>query len=223
MGAITFGIPKELVMHLKRIFNVETFVETGTFKGKTTTWASTQFKNVYTVEFSESLFKDVVKNLSKYSNIKCFFGSSPARLPEILNQLKAPAIFWLDAHWCGGSTYGAGDECPLMEEIELVISQKHQHIIMVDDARLFLKPPSKFHSGDQWPGLDEIVGLLSKRTGFYTFCSEDVIVSIPVSGKEALQPYFNHIHETEFPGGGIVSNLKFASRNIMRKWKLGGD
>lgn len=218
MGAITFGIPKELVLQLRNIFQVDVFIETGTFKGKTTAWAAKNFKKVFTVEYSSILYEAALKNLSKYQNIKCFFGSSPARLPEILSQLDAPAIFWLDAHWCGGSTYGAGDECPLLDEISLVIQKPENHIIIIDDARLFLKPPSKFHSGDQWPGLDEIVGLLSKRAGFYTFASEDVIVSIPIAGKEKLRSYFNKIHETEFPGGGIISNIRFAVRNIVRKW-----
>ncbi len=221
MGAITFGIPKDLVLQLKSIFTIDAFIETGTFKGKTTTWAAKNFKTIFTVEFSKTFYDAAVKNLAQYPNISCFFGSSPERLPEILKQLHAPAIFWLDAHWCGGSTYGAGDECPLLEEITLVMAQKENHIIIIDDARLFLKPPSRHHSGEQWPGLDEIVGLLSQRKGYYTFCCEDVIVAIPMEGKDKLQAYFNRIHETEFPGGGIISNLKFAARNIGRKWKKG--
>jgi hypothetical protein len=218
MGAITFGIPKELVLELRNIFLIDAFVETGTFKGETTIWAAKNFKNVFTVENSLILYEEAQKKLSKYPNIKCLFGSSPARLPEIINTLDKPAIFWLDAHWCGGSTYGAGDECPLLNEISLVIKNNESHIIIIDDARLFLKPPSKFHSGAQWPGIDEIIGLLSQRSGFYTFSSEDVIVSMPFGGKEKLQSYFNKIHETEFPGGGILRNLKFAARNIFRKW-----
>jgi hypothetical protein len=218
MGAITFGIPKELVKNLQTIFQIEDFIETGTFKGKTTSWAAKNFKNVFTVEYSKVIFEAAVKSLSIYPNIRCFFGSSPERLPEILSQLNSPAIFWLDAHWCGGTTYGISDECPLLNEIELVLKHPEKHIILIDDARLFLKPPSKHHSGDQWPGLDEIVGLLSKRPGFYTFTCEDVIVSIPIDGQDKLQSYFSRIHETEFPGGGIFSNLKFAARNIIRKW-----
>ena len=218
MGAITFGIPKELVLQLREIFQIEVFIETGTFKGDTTSWAAKNFKKVITVEYSSVFYEAALKNLSKFQNIKCFFGSSPARLPEILSQLNTPSIFWLDAHWCGGSTYGAGDECPLLDEISLIIERPEKHIIIIDDARLFLKPPSHLHSGDQWPGLDEIVGLLSKRPGFYTFSSEDVLVSIPIEGKEKLQSYFDRIHETEFPGGGVIGNLKFALRNIIRKW-----
>jgi hypothetical protein len=218
MGAITFGIPKKLVLRLKDIFQIDVFVETGTFKGETTSWAAGNFGKVYTVEFSSVLYDTAFKRLSKYQNVKCYFGSSTKRLPEILSQLNETAIFWLDAHWCGGITYGAGEECPLLNEIALIIQQNENHIIIIDDARLFLKPPSRFHSGDQWPGMDEIIGLLSKRSGFYTFSSEDVIASMPIAGKEKLKIYFNKIHETEFPGGGIIKNLKFAARNIFRKW-----
>ena len=219
MGAITFGIPKELVLQLKDIFKVTNFIETGTFKGRTTLWASKNFQQVFTVEYSSSLYEAAVKQFAGNPNITCLFGSSPVKLPEILDQLSTPAIFWLDAHWCGGSTYGEGDECPLIDEITLILQKPQNHIIMIDDARLLLKPPSKIHASDQWPGLNEIISLLSTRPGYYTFTCEDVIVSIPIEGKQKLQPYFNRIHETEFPGGGIVKNLKFALRNIIRKWR----
>jgi hypothetical protein len=219
MGAITFGIPKELVIELKNIFKINDFIETGTFKGGTTYWASKIFKNVFTVEYSSVLYKAAVLKLSNCRNVTCYFGNSPSQLPQIISQLNSPAIFWLDAHWCGGSTYGVDDECPLLEEISLIIEQNENHIIIIDDARLFLKPPSKLLSSDQWPGLNEILCLLLKRPDFYTFVSEDVIVSIPNWGKSNLKTYFNKIHETEFPGGGILSNLRFALRNILRKWR----
>jgi hypothetical protein len=35
MGAVTFGIPKKLVILIKEYFSIEMFVETGTFRGKT--------------------------------------------------------------------------------------------------------------------------------------------------------------------------------------------
>lgn len=219
MGAITFGIPKDLVLQLKNIFQINDFIETGTFKGKTTSWAALNFDRVFTIEYSEKLYEAAQQKFIKSPNIKCFFGSSPSKLPDVLKQLHSPAIFWLDAHWCGGDTYGAEDECPLLNEIALIIQQSEKHIIIIDDARLFLKPPSKFHSNDQWPGLNEIISLLLSREDFYSFCCEDVIVSMPTIGKEKLQPYFNRIHANEFPGGGIISNLKFAALNIYRKWR----
>ena len=83
----------------------------------------------------------------------------------------------------------------------------------------FLKPPPKPQNPDLWPGLKEILDLLNRDEKYFTFVSEDVIVSLPLSGKKALQPYFDEIHKNEFPGGGIISNILFACRNIYRKWE----
>ena len=44
MGAVTFGIPKKLVLLIKEHFSIEVFVETGTFKGKTSVWAAGIFQ-----------------------------------------------------------------------------------------------------------------------------------------------------------------------------------
>jgi hypothetical protein len=106
-----------------------------------------------------------------------------------------------------------------MEEIAHVMSSSENHIIIIDDARYFLKPPSSLHISKQWPGLNEIVPALMKKPNYYTFVSEDVIVSAPETVKELLIPYFKIIHQNEFPGSGIMRNLKFAMRNVVQKWK----
>ena len=218
MGAGTFGIPKELVLNLQKIFNIEIFVETGTFKGGTTSWDARYFNKVITIENSTELFDSARKYLSKFNNIQCVFGNSGIKLNEVIKQLDKPAIFWLDAHWCGGLTFGSDYECPLIEEIAYVCNDNKEHIIIIDDARYFIKPPKGVHSTVQWPGLNEIIPALMRNNGYYTFVCEDVIVSLPERGKDLLQPYFNAIHDHEFPGGGILSNLIFAYRNIKKKW-----
>jgi hypothetical protein len=218
MGAVTFGIPKRLVTLIKEHFAIDTFVETGTFKGQTASWAAGLFSEVYTIENSEELFGLLEKTLNNYKNIHKIFGNSASELEEIDAEIKNPAIFWLDAHWCGGNTYGAIDPCPLLKEIMIIQQSELNHIILIDDARLFLKPPPEPQDPDYWPGIKEITILLNKRDNYYTFVCEDVIVSMPVSGKSALKSYFNKIHLTEFPRGGIISNLNFACRNIYNKW-----
>jgi hypothetical protein len=219
MGAVTFGIPKKLVLLLKEQFSVEVFVETGTFRGKTSVWASGVFKDVYTIENSRELFDSVAERLLGFSNIHPLFGNSAVQLGKIVSDIKQPAIFWLDAHWCGGSTYGNDDPCPLLDEIRIIKKSGIDHIIMIDDARFFLKPPPRPQNTELWPGLKEILGLLNRDENYFTFVSEDVIVALPETGRRALQTYFDEIHRHEFPGGGIISNIIFASRNILRKWK----
>ena len=219
MGAVTFGIPKDLVIQLRDIFSADVFIETGTFKGATTSWAAGYFKEVYTIENSAELYGTTSKELSKFPNVNCLLGNSAEKLSELLNQLNRPAILWLDAHWCGGLTYGAQDECPLMDEIAQINKTAEQHIILIDDARYFLKPPKQTHSNNQWPGLNEIIPALMVKQGYYAFACEDIIAAVPIAGKEKLIPYFNKNHENEFPGSGIIRNLKFALKNIARKWK----
>jgi hypothetical protein len=219
MGAVTFGIPKKLVLLLKEHFSVEVFVETGTFKGKTSIWASGVFKDVYTIENSRELFDSASGLLREYRNIHPLYGNSARQLNIIVSEIKQPALFWLDAHWCGGNTYGSEDPCPLLEEIRIIKQSGYDHIIMIDDARFFLKPPPLPQNAEQWPGLKEILSLLNKDESYFTFVSEDVMVALPETGRTALQSYFDDIHKNEFPGGGLFSNFLFASRNILRKWR----
>jgi len=220
MGAVTFGIPKKMVLLIKEYFSIEVFVETGTFKGKTSVWAAGIFRHVYTIENSKELFDSVSRTLRKYRNIHTLFGNSALQLRKVIAEIKQPSIFWLDAHWCGGSTYGNDDPCPLLDEIQIIKQSQYSHILMIDDARFFLKPPPHPQDSDLWPGLKEILELLSRDVEYFTFVSEDVIVSLPQTGKKALQPYFEEIHRNEFPGGGILSNIRFAVRNIRRKWEI---
>ena len=218
MGAVTFGIPKKLILNIKEHFSIDQFIETGTFKGKSSSWAAKFFKEVITIENSKELFESTSKNLAEYKNISCLYGNSSKELAKVVSKLSQPAIFWLDAHWCGGSTYGNNDPCPLLEEIRVVKQSGLNHILLIDDARFFVKPPAEPQDPEAWPGLKEITDLLNKDNEYFTFVSEDVIVSMPVSGRKMLQPYFNEIHRTEFPGGGIVKNVQAAFRNIYRKW-----
>lgn len=219
MGAVTFGIPKKLVLLIKEHFSLEVFVETGTFEGRTSVWAAGKFRDVYTIENSKELFDSVSKILSRYKNIHLLYGNSAMQLKKVIAEIKQPSIFWLDAHWCGGVTYGNDDPCPLLDEIRTIKQSGEDHILMIDDARFFLKPPPMPQNSDLWPGLKEILDLLHRDDKYFTFVSEDVIVSLPKSGKKALQPYFDELHRNEFPGGGIISNILFALRNIRRKWE----
>jgi hypothetical protein len=219
MGAVSFGIPKKLVLILRDHFSIKTFIETGTYKGKTSMWASGMFDKVFTIENSKELFDSTSEKLKKYENIRFLFGNSAVQLKNVIDEIKQPAIFWLDAHWCGSNTYGSNDPCPLLAEIITIKQSVPNHIILIDDARFFLIPPPEPQNTDLWAGVKEIMKLLNTEDKYITFISEEVIVSIPASGKKMLQPYFNEVHRKEFPKGGIISNLTYAARNVLRKWR----
>ncbi len=52
---------------------------------------------------------------------------------------KLRVLFWLDAHYSGGDTAHAKDcETPIKEELKTILNDNPKHIILIDDARLFV-------------------------------------------------------------------------------------
>ena len=65
-------------------------------------------------------------------------GDSSKVLPELLDKIKKPCLFWLDGHYSGGIT-GKGDlNTPILNELKSIFShQIKDHVILIDDARCF--------------------------------------------------------------------------------------
>ena len=96
------------------------FIESGTFHGGTTRWASRHFGTVHTIERARSLYDLHSNELKQTKGVNAHFGDSRDVLPIIVDGLKDErAVFWLDGHWSGGTTAGAQDECPLLGELGL--------------------------------------------------------------------------------------------------------
>ena len=187
MGIVRMGVPTELVLHLTNLRKCETFVETGTYQGETASWAAQHFTHVITVENSLSLYEETSTRLKEKQNIEFRFGDSRTQMAAIVQDLKSPAVFWLDSHWCGGSSYGADDQCPILDELRILNQSDIEHLILIDDARLFLAPPPLPNQAEQWPTIADICTLLNngKHTR-YTVVFEDVILSVPLHAKPAL-------------------------------------
>jgi len=170
------GPPEELITALLQRFSLKNFVETGTLFGGTAMWASKFFESVYTIEASEKLHGDVQEKFADFKNINSICGNTGYHLHKLLPELE-PSIFFLDAHWSGGETAGVDFECPLLTEISVIMPWFRKHIILVDDARLFLKPPPPPHVVSEWPSLDQIA--LSTMGLAYIACYKDVLVLAP--------------------------------------------
>ena len=195
MGIVRMGPPEEVVLLLKEIFNISTFIETGTFKGGTAIWASKHFNNVITIENSKTLYDQVVDKNKNIENITFLFGNSTDNLKQIVPKLDKTAIFWCDAHWCGGDSYGEMNQCPIIQELETLVKSGTPHCILIDDARLFLSPPSLPNLIDQWPTVDKILNTLqSGEEHYYIIISEDVIIAVPVLAKVALARHIQSLN-----------------------------
>lgn len=190
MGLVHPGIPKELALQLQRQYGIETFVETGTYYGGTAVWASSHFKDVFTIEFAKPIYDQVVKTHGSLSNVHFIFGNSREELPKITAALDKPTLFWLDGHWSVGETYGENDECPILDEIGAILQSPFAHFILIDDARLFLAPPPEPLHIEQWPTIKTIVDHFSSTAHRYeVFVYEDAIIAVPQSAAQFTAEY----------------------------------
>jgi hypothetical protein len=182
------GVPRDEVLFIRDRYNCVVFVETGTYQGGTAVWAAGQFDQVHTIEFSKPIFEETAAKYQSVHNISFYYGDTRKVLTEILDKQSAPAILWLDAHWCSGITFGEEDQCPLLDEIRVINARPEEHFILIDDARLFLAPPPLPHRLDQYPAISEILAELNCKERFVAVY-DDVIFAIPARYGTAFRQY----------------------------------
>ena len=126
--------------NLSKETKIDSFVETGTFQGKTIEIASKIFSNNCTIELNNDLYlKAEIKFRNK--NIKCFLGHSPVILKRLIKNFKVNSIFFLDAHWAGELSSRYNEDTPLLEELEIIFSRvgKFEDVIIIDDVSFMNK------------------------------------------------------------------------------------
>jgi hypothetical protein len=134
------------------------------------------FDRVETIELSLKLALHAKRMFALQPRVRVRYGNSA----KLLRESREPTLYWLDGHWSGGTTAGAGDECPVLDEIRATSSGNPGDCYLVDDARLFINPPPPPHDPRQWPALGEIRELLARlRPGHSVEVVGDVIVVEP--------------------------------------------
>lgn len=115
------------------------FVETGSADGTGILAALRNgFPMVYSIELSVEYFNRCkLRFYNRKRRVRLFQGSSQEMLPIVLSKINEKCTFWLDAHYCGGSSGGQGGPVPIMDELK-AIKNHHikDHTILIDDIRL---------------------------------------------------------------------------------------
>jgi len=218
LGIVRMGPPEELVLLLKRHLNVSTFVETGTFKGETAAWASHHFKKVITIENSKIYFDEAKTTHKDLHNVEFLFGDSRSVIKDILGQILEPAIFWLDAHWCGLDSEGSNDQCPIIEEIKLIGSTGIKHCIFIDDARFFLSPPPLPNRIELWPTIDQLcTAIRSISKSYYIVVFEDVIIGTHERTRPLVSEYCQEINTRSLQQHGTAVAFGANGLDIIRQ------
>jgi len=217
MGLIRMGPPQELILQLKERYALTHFVETGTYRGDTAAWAASHFERVITIEGSRKLYDLAVQRHTGVRNVEFLLGDSRSLLPSVIARLPAPAIVWLDSHWCGGESYGMEDQCPLLDELRTIHQAETTHFLFVDDARLFESPPPLPNRIEDWPSIDRVVGALQARDGgYYITVHEDVIIAVPEYARMTVAAYCQAANTKVWNAMGQSGN----GGPVRRGWRL---
>jgi hypothetical protein len=124
----------------RNCINGSLFVETGTYFGATTKFASTFSPKVITIEPDFKLYKLALDKFFFVNNVEIINGTSESVFPELIPKLSGDVSFWLDGHYSGGVTFKSHQDTPILSELEII--EKHlknlsRVSIMIDDFRCF--------------------------------------------------------------------------------------
>jgi hypothetical protein len=145
----------EILREYARTWALRYFVETGTAEAFTTRRLVADFEMIHTIEVDVELHRRAVELFANYGHVLCWRGDSAEKLSMILEMLPGPALFWIDGHWTNHGHNPAGPDTPIRDELPLVMAHTltHQHVVLVDDARLFREGVAWESEEYDWPSL----------------------------------------------------------------------
>lgn len=155
--------------YLKRP-DIRTFIETGTYKGDTVQYVKDDFEKIFTIELSEKYANDAIERFKDTSKVIIIKGDSALELPKLSKEINEPCVFWLDGHYSYGDTAKSEKKTPILEEIKSVLETNLNHLILIDDARLFI-------GRHNYPSLIRFASFVKKVNKSYKISvSKDIII-----------------------------------------------
>lgn len=139
-------------------FRLRTVVETGTFTGETVEALRRRSAAVVSIELAAELHAAAARRFANAPNVRLLQGDSTTLLAGVLNDLREPALFWLDGHYAGAGTGSAGaGESPLMAEVRALLARPPRgDVILIDDAR-------QLTGADGYPLLDAVCAAIRRQ------------------------------------------------------------
>ena len=129
-------LKRAAVVEAVRRFRPRTFVETGTYRGDTLAAVAPLVDRAVSIELDPALAACARRRVARLDHVEIRTGDSAAELGEVLASIEGAALFWLDGHYSGGPTAGEGG-CPLLDELDAILNCECDHVILIDDIRLF--------------------------------------------------------------------------------------
>jgi hypothetical protein len=102
---------REVKVYAKQA-KIRTLVETGTYEGHMIDATRHSFDRIYSIELDDALHEAAVRRFAGDDRVILLKGDSGVVVPELVDKVSEPALFWLDAHWSGGTTASSRDGSP---------------------------------------------------------------------------------------------------------------
>lgn len=169
------SVKRRLLRRHAKAHGLRVFIETGTYDGGTVQALSPRFRELHSIELSSERYEKARLRLAPQTNVKLWQGDSGAVLPQVLESVREPALFWLDGHYSGVNS-GRGElDTPIRLELEHIARHpwRASHFIVVDDARLF-------NGTNDYPTLDQLRGE-ARELGFPHMAIEDDMIVLSAS------------------------------------------
>jgi len=154
-------VKQSTIQEYKKEYSIKVLIETGTYLGDMVQAQKHSFKEVYSIELAEHLYKRAKKRFRTDTNVTIIQGDSGKVLPKLLSKIEEPAIFWLDGHYSSGLTAKGDKNCPIYQELDAILTnQMFNHILLIDDARCFI-------GENDYPTITELTSFIENKNPEY--------------------------------------------------------
>jgi hypothetical protein len=178
-------LSREFVLGLRDAFEVQCFVETGTYLGETLAQLSGDFDSLHSIELSRDYYARSAARFVGQPKIHLLNADSTSGLETVLGCLSEErALFWLDAHYSGGDTAKGQSNTPIESELGAILAHpQRSDIILIDDLRYFWKARPGFLQHEAligYPSAGELAHVLKSGAREYDcFALSDALLAIP--------------------------------------------
>lgn len=165
----TDPIKWETVRSYATEYKLKIFVETGTYQGNMVNAVKDLFDSVFSIELDRELFEMAKCRFASDLNVEIILGDSGVEIAKVLEKIRQPALFWLDAHYCGPNTAKAEKNPPICDELSCILNAPDfGHVILIDDVRCF-------GTNSEYPTVDEMKSyIISLRNDVNIIVENDI-------------------------------------------------
>ncbi len=166
------SVKQKTLLNRLKSENINVFIETGTYFGDTTDVFSAYASKVFTIEIKEEFWRNAVRRFRNKKNVKAILGDSGKVIKNILDMLDERALFWLDGHYNNIKESEIGQITPIYKELDEIYGHRvKNHLLMIDDARLFI-------GSNGYPELNKLKDYIKEKNSNASISIENDIIIV---------------------------------------------